>query len=170
MLPLEPSLRTRQVGGVLQFREVDPSDAGTYVCVASNNVGEAQVDLELVVTAEPWVAVTPAHLRAEVGHAAAFRCNASGLDWALDETSLEWRHNGRRVSPGVQSPGGTRSRVLHLPSIRRQDQGMYQCFVRLSPQRTVHAAAELIVGGTSEESSYLVEFVSYFHRFRERLF
>ncbi|XP_077560152.1 cell adhesion molecule Dscam1-like isoform X2 [Haemaphysalis longicornis] len=146
MLPLEPSLRTRQVGGVLQFREVDPSDAGTYVCVASNNVGEAQVDLELVVTAKPWVAVTPAHLRAEVGHAAAFRCNASGLDWALDETSLEWRHNGRRVSPGVQSPGGTRSRVLHLPSIRRQDQGMYQCFVRLSPQRTVHAAAELIVG------------------------
>ncbi|KAK8757308.1 hypothetical protein V5799_005060, partial [Amblyomma americanum] len=147
MLALEPSVRVRQVAGVLQFRDVDVSDAGTYVCLVSNSVGEAQVDLELVVTPKPWVTVSPGHVRAEVGHAAAFRCNASGLDWGLlDDTSLEWRHNGHRVLPAPQVAGAGRSRVLHLPSIRRQDQGMYQCFVRLSPKRTVQAAAELIVG------------------------
>ncbi|KAL1430243.1 hypothetical protein MTO96_015187 [Rhipicephalus appendiculatus] len=80
MLPLEPGMDIRQVAGVLHFREVEAGDAGTYVCLASNSVGEAQVDLELVVTPKPWVTVTPAHVRAEVGHAAAFRCNASGLD------------------------------------------------------------------------------------------
>ncbi|KAH8025854.1 hypothetical protein HPB51_012886 [Rhipicephalus microplus] len=148
MVPLEPSMDVRQVAGVLHFREAEADDAGTYVCLASNSVGEAQVDLELVITPKPWVTVTPAHVRAEVGHAAAFRCNASGLDWGvLDETSLEWRHNGRRLMPSTQQGAGMgRSRVLHLPSIRRQDQGMYQCFVRLSPKRTVQAAAELIVG------------------------
>ncbi|KAH9372887.1 hypothetical protein HPB48_023083 [Haemaphysalis longicornis] len=149
MLALEENPRVRQPGGVLRIGNVVASDAGTYVCVVSNSVGEAQAEIELIVTPPPWVTVSPAHVRAEVGHAAAFRCNASGLDWALDETSLEWRHNGRRLSSvGIQSAlGGARSRVLHLPSIRRQDQGMYQCFVRLSPTRTVHAAAELIVGG-----------------------
>ncbi|KAL1430242.1 hypothetical protein MTO96_015186 [Rhipicephalus appendiculatus] len=149
MLPVESGPRVRQVAGVLQFREVDSSDGGAYVCVVSNSVGDAQVDLELVVTPKPWVTVTPANVRAEVGHAAAFRCNASGLDWGvLDETSLEWRHNGRRVMPAAQQSvvGMGRSRVLHLPSIRRQDQGMYQCFVRLSPKSTIQAAAELIVG------------------------
>ncbi|XP_065292521.2 cell adhesion molecule Dscam1-like isoform X2 [Dermacentor albipictus] len=148
MLPLEPSMDVRQAAGILHFREVEASHAGTYVCLASNSVGEAQVDLELVVTPKPWVTVSPAHVRTEVGHAAAFRCNASGLDWGvLDETSLEWRHNGRRLMPSAQQAAGMgRSRVLHLPSIRRQDQGMYQCFVRLSPKRTVQAAAELIVG------------------------
>lgn len=91
-------------------------------------------------SADSWIAVTPAHLRAEVGHSAAFRCNASVFDTGvIDEGSVEWRLNGH--------PTPTRSRVLHLASIRRQDQGMYQCFVRLTPQRTVHAAAELIVGG-----------------------
>ncbi|KAK8763992.1 hypothetical protein V5799_033399 [Amblyomma americanum] len=147
MLALEPSVRVRQVAGVLQFRDLDVSDAGTYVCLVSNSVGEAQADIQLVVTPKPWVTVSPGHVRAEVGHAAAFRCNASGLDWGLlDDTSLEWRHNGHRVLPAPQVAGAGRSRVLHLPSIRRQDQGMYQCFVRLSPKRTVQAAAELIVG------------------------
>ncbi|XP_040360625.2 Down syndrome cell adhesion molecule [Ixodes scapularis] len=136
MTPVEPSLGRRQVAGVLQFRSAREEDAGTYVCVVANSVGEAQVDLELVVTPQAWVAVTPAHVRAEVGHAAAFRCNASGP--GLEEGSVEWRLNGRRQA--------TRSRVLHVASIRRQDQGMYQCFVRITPQRTVHAAAELIVG------------------------
>ncbi|KAL3246328.1 hypothetical protein MRX96_057724 [Rhipicephalus microplus] len=149
MLPVESEPRVRQVAGILQFREVESSDGGSYVCVVSNSVGDAQVDLELVVTPKPWVTVTPANVRAEVGHAAAFRCNASGLDWGvLDETSLEWRHNGRRLMPAAQQSvaGMGRSRVLHLPSIRRQDQGMYQCFVRLSPKSTIQAAAELIVG------------------------
>ncbi|KAH7953422.1 hypothetical protein HPB49_008090 [Dermacentor silvarum] len=148
MQPLESGPRVRQVAGVLQFREVEFSDGGNYVCVVSNSVGDAQVDLELVVTPKPWVTVTPANVRAEVGHAAAFRCNASGLDWGVvDETSLEWRHDGRRVTPAAQQAVAMgRSRVLHLPSIRRQDQGMYQCFVRLSPRSTIQAAAELIVG------------------------
>ncbi|XP_050039747.1 cell adhesion molecule Dscam1-like isoform X1 [Dermacentor andersoni] len=148
MMPLESGPRVRQVAGVLQFREVEFSDGGNYVCVVSNSVGDAQADLELVVTPKPWVTVTPANVRAEVGHAAAFRCNASGLDWgAVDETSLEWRHDGRRVTPAAQQAVAMgRSRALHLASIRRQDQGMYQCFVRLSPKRTIQAAAELIVG------------------------
>ncbi|CAN7984998.1 unnamed protein product, partial [Ixodes hexagonus] len=136
LAPIEPGLGRRQVAGVLQLRSAREDDAGTYVCVVANSVGEAQVDLELVVTPTAWVAVSPSHVRAEVGHAAAFRCNTSAP--GMDEGSVEWRLNGRRQA--------TRSRVLHLASIRRQDQGMYQCFVRLTTQRTVHAAAELIVG------------------------
>ncbi|XP_064480165.1 cell adhesion molecule Dscam1-like isoform X2 [Ornithodoros turicata] len=145
---LEPSMRLRESGGVLQFRNPRADDGGTYVCVVSNELGEAQVDLRLIVGQKPWAEVSPSHVRAEVGHSAAFRCNSSIFDEDFDSdsmdpsstASMEWRRNGIRL------PG--RGRVLHLSSIRRQDQGMYQCFIRssVSSTRTVQAAAELIVG------------------------
>lgn len=50
MVTMEAAHGVRQIGGVLQFRAPKVEDAGIYVCVVSNSAGEAQVELELVIT------------------------------------------------------------------------------------------------------------------------
>lgn len=43
------TISVSQEGGVLIFHKVVPSDSGRYICRVSNNVGEDEVDTELIV-------------------------------------------------------------------------------------------------------------------------
>lgn len=52
------------------------------------------------------------------------------------------------------------SDTLVLAGINREDQGMYQCLVRRVEGETAQGAAELQLGGTSSEISYILDWSS----------
>lgn len=67
-----------------QISPVKPEDAGTYVCVAQNPVGSAQVQVEVTVEAAhrtpgaPEVTVEPT-LTVVAGETATLHCSATGM-------------------------------------------------------------------------------------------
>lgn len=135
-----PGPRTRVLGPVLAIEAVSPDDSGTYKCTASNSGGDANAELQLVVSTPLQVEVTPSVQTVNMGGMAEFRCSVpmshgSGLHL------LSWYKNGR-VFPG--RPNGD---TLIISSVTRSDRGMYQCIVRRSEGETAQSAAELKLGG-----------------------
>ncbi|ELW68518.1 Basement membrane-specific heparan sulfate proteoglycan core protein [Tupaia chinensis] len=110
---------------VLQISSAEPSDAGTYVCLAQNALGTAQkrveviVDTDAVVPGAPQVQVEEAELTVEAGRTATLRCSATGspaptIHWSKLRSPLPWQH---------QLEGDT----LIIPRIAQQDSGQYIC-------------------------------------------
>ncbi|XP_076984267.1 hemicentin-2 [Tamandua tetradactyla] len=113
-------------GRVLSIERAQPSDAGSYRCVASNMVGSTELWFGLRVNVPPRVTLLsrppgPVLLNAPVR----LTCNATGAP----TPTLIWLKDGNPVSaagtPGLQVfPGG---RVLTLTSARASDSGSYSC-------------------------------------------
>ncbi|GIY19217.1 down syndrome cell adhesion molecule-like protein Dscam2 [Caerostris darwini] len=138
---VDPSVR--QEGGVLIFNKVSRNDAGRYSCHVSNTVGEDRADMELLVEEPLRVNLSPQELQLDVGKSALFNCSVEGHPIG----SVVWKKDTRFIASNsrVQFPTPT---SLQLRQLKRQDSGMYQCFVHrdsLSSQ----AAARLIIGGES---------------------
>ncbi|GFU01614.1 ig-like domain-containing protein [Nephila pilipes] len=100
------------------------------------------VDLSGINITQPHrVAITPPELRLEVGKTATLNCSVFGnpsgtVIWKKDMMTM-------LPSPRVIFPNPY---LLQVRQIRRQDAGMYQCFV----QRDIYssqAAARIIIGG-----------------------
>ncbi|GBM69793.1 Down syndrome cell adhesion molecule-like protein Dscam2 [Araneus ventricosus] len=140
----------RQEGGVLIFNKVSRGDAGRYSCHVSNAVGEDRADMELLVEEPLRVNLSPQELKLDVGKSALFNCSVEGHPIG----NVVWKKDTRFIASNsrVQFPTPT---SLQLRQLKRQDSGMYQCFVHresLSSQ----AAARLIIGGESSNSAQMV--------------
>ncbi|KAF8796621.1 Down syndrome cell adhesion molecule like protein [Argiope bruennichi] len=137
------TISVSQEGGVLIFHKVVPSDTGRYVCHVTNVMGEDKVDTELIVEEPHRVAITPAELRLEVGKTATLNCSvvenpAGSVTWKKDMLTI-------LPSPRVIFPNPY---LLQVRQIRRQDAGMYQCFVHRE-LNSAQAAARIIIGDLS---------------------
>uniref|UniRef100_A0A7M4G0T5 Basement membrane-specific heparan sulfate proteoglycan core protein n=1 Tax=Crocodylus porosus TaxID=8502 RepID=A0A7M4G0T5_CROPO len=117
LLPLESQ-------AVLQISPVKPEDAGTYVCVAQNPVGSAQVEVEVTVQAAhrtpgaPEVTVEPT-LTVVAGETATLHCSATGepapsIHWSKLRAPLPWQHK-------------VMNNTLVIPRAAQQDSGQYIC-------------------------------------------
>nr|XP_042908701.1 Down syndrome cell adhesion molecule-like protein Dscam2 [Parasteatoda tepidariorum] len=138
MSDVDPSVR--QEGGVLIFNKVRISDAGRYSCHVSNSVGEDRAELELLVEEPLRVALLPPELQLDVGKTALFNCSVEGQPIG----SVVWKKDTRFISANsrVQFPTPT---SLQLRQLKRQDSGMYQCFVHRDVYSS-QAAARLVIG------------------------
>ncbi|GFU07322.1 down syndrome cell adhesion molecule-like protein Dscam2 [Nephila pilipes] len=130
----------RQEGGVLIFNKVSRSDAGRYSCHVSNAVGEDRADMELIVEEPLRVNLSPQELQLDVGKSALFNCSVEGHPIG----SVVWKKDTRFIASNsrVQFPTPT---SLQLRQLKRQDSGMYQCFVHRDSFSS-QAAARLIIG------------------------
>ncbi|KAK7578218.1 hypothetical protein V9T40_010423 [Parthenolecanium corni] len=142
-----PGPRTRVLGPVLAIEAVSPDDAGLYKCTASNSGGDANAELQLVVSTPLQVEVIPPVQTVNMGAMAEFRCSVpsfhgSGLHL------LSWYKNGR-VFPG--RPNGE---TLVISSVSREDRGMYQCVVRRAEGETAQSSAELKLGDAAPVLTY----------------
>ena len=68
----------RNLGSVLRWSSVEPSEAGRYVCEASNDLGDDRRTLTLNVIAPLKVTLQPSHSVADGGSQAQFNCSVSG--------------------------------------------------------------------------------------------
>ncbi|KAK9515159.1 hypothetical protein VZT92_025826 [Zoarces viviparus] len=136
--------RAMDFNGILTIQNVQPEDAGAYVCTGSNMFAMDEGNAILYVPeasqtrmfytayemfeghgktseeAEPVASVTPSVLNVQQGQRAEFRCTVTGNPTA----AIEWIGGpGNRMSPRAVVRGG----VLTFTAVDPADEGEYTC-------------------------------------------
>ncbi|XP_071567211.1 Down syndrome cell adhesion molecule 1 isoform X2 [Temnothorax nylanderi] len=135
--PVQLNERVRQVSGTLIIREARVEDSGKYLCIVNNSVGGESVETVLTVTAPLTAEIEPSTQTIDFGRPATFTCTVQGNPIK----TISWLKDGK--------PLGLEDRVLRIESVKKEDKGMYQCFVR-NDQESAQATAELKLGGRFE--------------------
>ncbi|XP_061424116.1 basement membrane-specific heparan sulfate proteoglycan core protein isoform X6 [Lethenteron reissneri] len=109
---------------LLQLTSVRARDAGTYACVARNDIGSTEQRVEVVVEGPggegpPLISLPEPSLVVTAGGTATLRCTVTGsgspvITWSKLRSPLPWQH---RVEGGV----------LTIPNVGQQDSGEYIC-------------------------------------------
>lgn len=103
----------------------------------NNSVGGESVETVLTVTAPLGAEIEPSTQTIDFGRPATFTCNVRGNPIK----TISWLKDGK--------PLGLEEAVLRIESVKKEDKGMYQCFVR-NDQESAQATAELKLGGRFE--------------------
>ncbi|XP_046962725.1 Down syndrome cell adhesion molecule-like protein Dscam2 isoform X37 [Vanessa cardui] len=129
--------RVKQVSGTLIIKEAKVEDSGKYLCVVNNSVGGESVETVLTVTAPLKSTVEPATQTVDFGRPAVFTCRYEGNP----VKTITWLKDGKDMNH--HDP------ILRIESVKKEDKGMYQCFIR-NDQESAGASAELKLGGRFE--------------------
>ncbi|XP_069382459.1 basement membrane-specific heparan sulfate proteoglycan core protein isoform X24 [Paralichthys olivaceus] len=116
--------RAMDFNGILTIQNVQPEDAGVYVCTGSNmfamDEGNAVLYVPAGEGAQPVATVTPSVLNVQQGQRAEFRCTVTGNP----TPAVEWiGRPGSRMSPKAVIRGG----VLTFTAVDPADEGEYTC-------------------------------------------
>ncbi|XP_055978752.1 basement membrane-specific heparan sulfate proteoglycan core protein [Sorex fumeus] len=143
--------RAMDFNGILTIRNVQPSDAGIYVCTGSNMFAMDEGTATLHVHASghpsapgtptsPAISIHPPQLTVQPGQTAEFRCSAHGNPASV----LQWSGGpGGQLPQKAQVHGG----ILRLPAVEPSDQGQYLCQVHGSTGQHVARALLHVQGG-----------------------
>lgn len=126
--------RIKQVSGTLIIKEAKVEDSGKYLCVVNNSVGGESVETVLTVTAPLSAKMEPPTQTVDFGRPAQFTCNFNGNP----VKTISWLKDGKPIKHEES--------VLRIDSVKKDDKGMYQCFIR-NDQESAQASAELRLGG-----------------------
>lgn len=96
----------------------------------------------LTVTAPLNAEIEPSTQTIDFGRPATFTCTVQGNPIK----TISWLKDGK--------PLGLEDRVLRIESVKKEDKGMYQCFVR-NDQESAQATAELKLGGRCELNFFI---------------
>ncbi|KAJ8730753.1 hypothetical protein PYW08_002166 [Mythimna loreyi] len=129
--------RVKQVSGTLIIKEAKVEDSGKYLCVVNNSVGGESVETVLTVTAPLKTTVEPATQTVDFGRPAVFTCRYEGNP----VKTITWLKDGKDMKH--------HDATLRIESVKKEDKGMYQCFIR-NDQESAGASAELKLGGRFE--------------------
>ncbi|XP_057660494.1 cell adhesion molecule Dscam2 isoform X15 [Diorhabda carinulata] len=129
--------RVKQVAGTLIIREAKVEDSGKYLCVVNNSVGGESVETVLTVTAPLKAKIDPPIQTIDFGRPAVFTCKFEGNPIK----TVSWLKDGNPIDHSDP--------VLKIEAVRKEDKGMYQCFIR-NDQESAEATAELKLGGRFE--------------------
>ncbi|CAN9515659.1 unnamed protein product [Ophioblennius macclurei] len=116
--------RAMDFNGILTIQNVQPEDAGVYICTGSNmfamDEGSAILYVPAAEGAQPVASVSPSVLNVQQGQRAEFRCTVTGNP----SPAIEWIGGlGRRMSPRAVVRGG----VLTFTAVDQTDEGEYTC-------------------------------------------
>ncbi|CAL1547239.1 unnamed protein product, partial [Lymnaea stagnalis] len=112
-------------GGYLSFKNLKPSDAGDYECVASNSAGSNSVKSKLVYIESPRVREFERKLLVSVGDDAKLTCVADGIP----PPNTTWYRSDRMLQPAY-NVDVTRSGQLIIENVMESDAGSYRCVVQ----------------------------------------
>ncbi|XP_055593982.1 cell adhesion molecule Dscam2 isoform X31 [Uranotaenia lowii] len=126
--------RVKQVSGTLIIKDAVVDDSGKFLCVVNNSVGGESVETVLTVTAPLAAKIEPRTQTVDFGRPAVFTCKFSGNPIK----TVSWMKDGKSL--------GHSDAVLRIESVKKEDRGMYQCFIR-NDQESAQASAELKLGG-----------------------
>ncbi|KAM7293094.1 hypothetical protein ISCGN_026224 [Ixodes scapularis] len=136
----------RQVNGVLTFEEVKQQHEGTYVCVASNELGEIRAEAGLFVKETVSLALMPNYQVVEPGMSAKLNCTTT--TGSVDLSEVTWYKDGRPLKTDVLRVRLETMANLVIRPVEKRDAGMYQCFVGGNLEMA-QASAEIAVAETA---------------------
>ncbi|XP_069566959.1 basement membrane-specific heparan sulfate proteoglycan core protein isoform X4 [Brachyistius frenatus] len=116
--------RAVDFNGILTIQNVQPEDAGIYVCTGSNmfamDEGNAILYVPAAEGAQPVANISPSVLNVQQGQRAELRCTVTGNP----TPAIEWIGGpGNRMSPRAVIRGG----VLTFTTVDQADEGEYTC-------------------------------------------
>ncbi|XP_035223674.1 Down syndrome cell adhesion molecule-like protein Dscam2, partial [Stegodyphus dumicola] len=123
-------------------------DSGVYICEMNNSVGQDKAETKLLVSAPLSVKIEPQTQIVDVGKMATVSCHVMGHP----VHSVVWLKNGNPVITGAPIQLVSRD-ILQIHPVRREDSGMYQCFVS-NDQEVVQGSAELLVAEEAPVFTY----------------
>lgn len=126
--------RVKQVSGTLIIKDAVVEDSGKYLCVVNNSVGGESVETVLTVTAPLSSKIEPAVQTIDFGRPAVFACEYTGNPIK----TISWMKDGKPIAHTEPT--------LRIDAVKKEDKGMYQCFIR-NDQESAEASAELKLGG-----------------------
>jgi len=106
-----------QQGDLLQFRSIAVSDAGRYVCRASNRAGHSEAVAEVIVMAEDSNMLEPQQLSSSQGATVVLPCRLSS------ETNLTWTREGGEIPERANQLNN----MLRIKNVQVEDSGKYVC-------------------------------------------
>ncbi|XP_049782628.1 Down syndrome cell adhesion molecule-like protein Dscam2 [Schistocerca cancellata] len=138
---VDDETRYMSSSGALVLVRARPSHSGRYSCLARNAAGAARLDATVEVVAPLSVRVTPQLLLAGLNKPAQLSCQITGHP----VRSVTWLKDGQPLAEHTEE--------LHFHSVGRDDQGMYQCFVR-NDDDVAQGTSELRLGDTPPQFVY----------------
>uniref|UniRef100_A0A3P8UCW4 Heparan sulfate proteoglycan 2 n=1 Tax=Amphiprion percula TaxID=161767 RepID=A0A3P8UCW4_AMPPE len=116
--------RAMDFNGILTIQNVQPEDAGVYVCTGSNmfamDEGNAILYVPAAEGAQPVATISPSVLNVQQGQRTELRCTVTGNP----TPAIEWIGGpGNRMSPRAVIRGG----VLTFTAVDPADEGEYTC-------------------------------------------
>ncbi|XP_077368177.1 basement membrane-specific heparan sulfate proteoglycan core protein isoform X9 [Festucalex cinctus] len=116
--------RAMDFNGILTIQNVQPDDAGVYVCTGSNmfamDEGNAVLYVPAAEAAQPVATISPSTLTVQQGQRADFRCSVTGNP----KPAIEWIGGpGNRMSPRAVIRGN----MLTFTAADQADEGEYAC-------------------------------------------
>ncbi|XP_053341492.1 hemicentin-1 [Clarias gariepinus] len=142
------SNRIRQLdNGSLAIYGTVSEDAGSYVCVATNDAGVVERTVTLTLQSSPVFTVEPVDIVADSGSIVVLNCQAQGEPTPV----IEWARQGRPLLSNDRITTLSNG-SLRLSSAQKEDTAEYECVARnLLGSSLVHVALTVRVhGGFSE--------------------
>lgn len=133
----------RPLQSVLQFPRVQPEDAGRYICVVSNLMGEDRREITLNVVTPLTAHIRPQQQIVDAGTPAMFNCSVQGGSGSMH---ISWLKDTHPLLDNTHVSIVQQGQMLLLRNVRKSDRGMYQCVAR-SNDESAQGSAELTLGG-----------------------
>ncbi|XP_066559316.1 neurofascin homolog (chicken) a isoform X2 [Amia ocellicauda] len=109
--------------GTLEIRRTRPEDQGTYTCVATNILGNADNQVRLEVKEPTRIVRAPEHLTATRGTVARFDCRVK-FDLSMRVT-ISWMKDDKPLALGWRLKKDEDSLAIH--NVNEADEGTYTC-------------------------------------------
>ncbi|KAH7985852.1 hypothetical protein HPB51_026743 [Rhipicephalus microplus] len=139
------SSRHEPTEGSLLIRKVEPQDAGKYLCLVTNVVGEERATITLDVRSPVEARIVPEVLTTHVGQPASLRCVSTGrpppqIRWFKDAQEL--------LDDDVRIRLLDDRHLIQLATVATQDDGIYQCLA-YNALTQAQASTQLILGAVN---------------------
>ncbi|XP_071041968.1 cell adhesion molecule Dscam1 isoform X3 [Parasteatoda tepidariorum] len=149
--PVRLGHRREMVGGTLILRNAEIRDSGRYICVLTSSGNEDKAETELTVTAKLSVSVYPHERIADIGEVVTFNCSVRGYP----VSNVRWSKNAKFITDSNRMRVIARNQLM-VTSVRREDHGLYQCFVN-NDKDSAQGAAQLLIGDNPPEFLHTFE-------------
>ncbi|XP_017836908.1 nephrin isoform X1 [Drosophila busckii] len=125
-IPQEPGEhRIFAAGATLNFTKLHRDDAGSYVCVASNSQGKANINITVVVEYGAAIKSVSEHIIVNPGEDALLSCSVEGKPLLEEHVKWERVNYDMKVKTNTTFTNGTA--YLHISNAQREDVGNFRC-------------------------------------------
>ncbi|KAL7034690.1 hypothetical protein ACKWTF_008060 [Chironomus riparius] len=109
----------------LIIQSIEQSDNAIFYCIATNEQGSETLEIQLKIVAPLQAHIQPQRQTVDVGKSADLKCMISGMPQA----NIWWIKDGQPLRTGSRVRIISKDQI-HITSISKDDQGMFQCFVK----------------------------------------